>query len=92
MLQTRLAVVVNLPHPLNHSHKSHFPTVTFAMLGTGLDGSSGLYFRFQVTDFAKCRCSFVDSLRCFSMAYIAPEMLPVLLVLLCADCLLATGI
>ena len=93
MLQTRFAVVVNLPHPLNHSQKSHFPCATLEMLGTGVDGSSGLYFRFQVTDFARRCCSFVESRSSLRTAFSAPVMLPVLFCAGCVvDCLLATGI
>ena len=90
MLQTFCAVLVNLPHPLNHSHRSHCPGVTLLMFGTGLSIGSGLYLRFQVDDCASFCCSLVESRSCFNIAYTAPSMVG-LLVALGLLGLLATG-
>ena len=84
------AVMVSLPHPLNHSQKSHLPFSTKVMFGTGQVGSKGLYLRFQVADCANFCCSFVESLSSFSIAYTAPVMFPVSFGLVV--CLLATEI
>ena len=90
MLQTFCAVLVNLPHPLNHSQRSHCPGVTLLMFGTGLSIGSGLYLRFQVADCASFCCSLVESRSCFNIAYTAPSMVG-LLVALALLGLLATG-